>query len=194
MPRKKRTTRRKRAIVRRTPGLPFRMILDQHVFKLKYNVQNLTSNATGNISLAISANNFGGAEDFTSVSALFDQYKVLSCSFRYFPIQTSANSNSLLDIAPLYLCNDYDDVVTPTTTAEMIQYDNVRIKDINRHFNHKMKFSSKATNDSLNRAGWNNLAALTSVGSIKIFSEGLDATTVYGKFILEYIIVVRGRR
>lgn len=174
--------------------IPFRMKLDQHLFKIKYDVANLTADGSGNISLAFNTNNFAGAPESGNIGALFDEYKVLSVSFKYFPIRTPANASPTLDLAPLYIVNDYDDVTAITNTSEMLQYDNCRMKQLTRQFNHKMKFSTKATNDSLNRAGWNDLANPTTVGSIKLFSTGLDVNTTYGQYVLEFIIVVRGRR
>lgn len=184
--------RRRKAPMYRSVSL--KQKLDQHMFKIKYDVANLTSDGSGNISLALNANNFSGAGEHASLKALFDEYKVVSCSLNYFPILTSANSNSLLDLAPLYVAKDYDDTTALTTTAEMIHYDNCQMKQLTKPFRYVMRFSSNASKSTLNRAGWNNLDSDQTVGSIKLFSTGLDVSTTYGQYVIEFIVLVRGRR
>lgn len=196
MPRYYRKKRgRRRPFNRRRRMVRYRRPKDHFTTVLRYAPQTAASDVLGSISLIFNAFNCSGALDWGNISGLWDQYRVCSITVKYFPYQQPANSLSTSNIAPLYIVNDYDDAISPGSTSELLQYKNVRVVNLYRQWKHTMRFSFKASKQTAGSVGWLDIANPPTVGSIKMLTDPLlDATTLYGTYVIEHVIQLKGRR
>lgn len=193
----RRRTRRRRPYGRRRRYTPrYRQPQQHYTTSLRYNVLKATSNAIGQLPLTFNCTNMSSALDWGNIAALWDQYRVIQCSIRFFPITTDGNANPARDIAPLYAINDYDDTVSLTSTATALGYQNVRVLNMFKQWKHTMRFSTKPTKQTTDNIGWLDVDSVTTnnFATIKMFAENLDADTDYGYYIIEHVIQLKNRR
>lgn len=188
---KRKTYRRKTYKAR--PKIPFSMALNTHVFRLRYDVQNMTSNVLGDIVQVYNVNNFSGSVEYGSLQNMFDMYKVIMCKVHYYPILTEQNATNN-NTSALYCVNDYNDATAPTTTSEMIQYSNCKVRNLFRKWTHTVKLTTNASSTSTGNAGFHSFSAPPTIPSIKMFATALSTSTTYGQFVIEHIVCVKNRR
>lgn len=189
---KKRTFRRRRR--RRVPRISWAQKLDNHIFKLKFDVADLTTSGAGIISSTFNVRNVSSAQDWSSVSAMFDEYKVVSFKLKYIPLYSQADAGaSSLTYAPMFVVYDKDDTTALASTAAALEYDNVRQVDLYRRWSHSVRPGKGAAGTS-GYTAWLDTQSPPTLDSIKLYADGLSLSTKYGYYILETVIVCRGRK
>lgn len=195
MPRRRTNTRRPR-YGRRKRFPRYRRPQTHYTTTLRYDVQSAETSVAGTLQLVFNGFNPSNSIDWGNCTNLWDQFRVLSMTIKYFPLQQPANSLSTRDIAPLYAINDYNDLTALASTAEALSYQKVRTLNLFRQWKHTMRWSTNPKKATSGEGGWHNTGATPpSVGGIKMISDtGLDASTTYGRYVIEHVVQFKNRR
>lgn len=164
-------------------------------FKIRLELA-VSTNAGGIMTLA-ATNNPSGASDWSSISALFDAYKVAAMKIKYIP--SLPNDTSVTTgYAPFYMIADADSSTTPlASTTDAIQYENMQVKNMYRPWSFYYKFPKRtavATGATVLQGGYQDIAAVGASGGLYGYGLGFDASTTYGQAIVTYYITVTNRR
>jgi hypothetical protein len=153
----------------------------------------ISSNVGGKITTVLSCNP-SSAADWTSISAWYDEFRVLG-------MRLTLISNQQFSVTAvnnvLYTCFDNDDVTVLSTGNSAAQYGHKYVSPaIWAHVNGQsptMLFKRPITKNS--PIPWVDVAIPSnSLGGIKFYSDGLTASTNYLGYYLEYLVEARGRR
>jgi len=128
--------------------------------------------------------------DWTQVSALFGEYRVLSMSIKFTPTVEGATITGLA-YAPIYVVWDSDQQTAQTALTsytDAVNYASLKVFPINMPFSvtHKMSSVEEANfgSTSLSQVDY----------SFKYFATGLTASTLYGRLTVFFRCQFRGRR
>jgi len=173
---------------------------DQIITKLRLIVTGtVTSNAGGVVNAVINMNPSGSSE-WTSISTLWDEFRVLGVRVRLIPRQQFSVTaiNTLLTVV-----YDNDDSVTLTSGNAAAEYDTAHFtgtvfSQVSRPENQdNVQAYSWARPSSGNNTAipWVDVAGPSaSNGSVKFFATGATASTSYFDYVFEWFTEVRGRR
>lgn len=172
-------------------------------FKIRYTYE-ITSNASGEINNVVSTSDpesaLGGSgtyNDWTTLEALWDSYKVTGLRIQFSPYHPNGGGGTATRAQrPLYMVQDRDDTTALTSYDTAIQYDKVKIKALDKPFDVFFKTLDKSSSGS--PVGWLNVgnagSATNRISSVKFWSEGLTASSDYGRVTLTMYIKCAGRR
>jgi len=173
---------------------------NQHITRQRLIVTGtITSNAGGVVNAVINMNPSGSSE-WSQVSALWDEFRVIWVRVRLVPRQQFSVTavNTLLSVV-----YDNDDSVALTSGNAAAEYDTAHFtgtvfsqvtsqenKDNTQTYSWARPMSGKNTAvvwvDIANPAG--------STGSVKFFATGATASTSYFDYVFEWFTELRGRR
>ncbi len=148
-------------------------------------VQTVTGGVTGiNYQLALDPSAF---QDWTPMSQLYDEFRVLGGKVTYTPINIFINAN-----LPMYCIFDNDSTPAIASDNEATSYPNCRVHNSIVPFVYPFKRPETATSPVL----WRDVATpATSVGSITFFqTTGFTGALNIGQTMTEIIVQFRGRR
>ncbi len=148
-------------------------------------VQTVTGGVTGiNYQLALDPSAF---QDWTSFSAIYDEFRVLGGKVTYTPINIFINAN-----LPMFCLFDNDSTPTLASDNECTSYPNCRVHNSIVPFVYPFKRPETATSPVL----WRDVATpASSVGSISFFqTTGFTGTLNLGQTMTEILVQFRGRR
>lgn len=186
--------------IRRTQGLG--------VYKLRATTQAVTggggmllyrfSTSNPNAYLSVDGGAYANAvQDWSSVSALYDQYKVNAIKIVYTPHLPNDTSVTVF-YRSVYVSIDYDSVTQPTTYDGIAQYERMRVVNLYRPFKLYFRLPAVLNTSSstvvVGRMGWLDIANPNPAGCIQLFSEGLNLSSAYGRFTVTYYISCKNRR
>lgn len=142
--------------------------------------------------------NASGTTDWTSFSNLFDQYRILAMKVSFIP-SVSNDDSSITKWAPMYILFDPDNTgVGPSTPDTCLQYDQCKVVNMSKPFSfyHRIpRITSTAGSASVIHAGgWRDIATPDATCGIKMYSEGLTASKLYGNIITKFYVQFRHRR
>ncbi len=168
-------------------------------FKIRF-TYSVTSDGSGIVADFLSTsdpelagNGSGTYNDWANLEALYDSYRVDSLSLNYSPYYphggTAARSQ-----APCFVVQDNDDVTAPGSIDELLQYDKVAIRPLDKPWSLFYKVPRMASNQ--NPVGWLNIgnAGSQNFSCVKLYASGLTVSTSYGRMVLTMRITCRGRR
>lgn len=142
------------------------------------------------------ANDPTGAVEWSSLSSLFDTYRVLAMELKYIP---ASYTGTLLTGGTLLCVMDYNDTTALASQAAALQYDSVAFRNIGTTTSPvEVGWTYgpwRAKGAGL--MGWNNVTGgppVGQVGSIKVYSSSLTASTGYGAIVLFWLVQLRGRQ
>lgn len=161
-------------------------------FKIKFN-QNVSSSGTGVI-LNVASTDPSASDDWTSIAALFDSYRVCAVKVKYLP--GIPNNTTPTAYAPLYVFADMDNVIVSVSSINnILQYENLRVKDAFRSWQYYSKFQRvTGTATGVNNDGYIDTASPQATGSIAIYGSGFNnSVTVYGYEIITWYIACKNR-
>lgn len=215
MPYRRRTTRRSRYSRKRTGKKAFKRVMRKMrksqlaVFKLRQTTT-LSSTAAGNIqyrfttadpSAFVSINGAGYAtalEDWSGITSLYDQYRVCAVKLKFIPNYPN-NTTATTAYAPVYCMIDYDTEAPPGTVADVIQYNNLKVKNLYRPW--KLYYKIPKSTPSVANApqasvgyGWVDVAKPVQIGAIQLLVNGASISSSYGTIIATYYICAKNRR
>lgn len=155
----------------------------------------LTTDAAGLYSNTFGYTNLSGLEDWANFVTLYDQYRCFALKIKFIP--ELPNSVPTLGFKPFYAVRDYDDVTALSTIPQAIQYENCMVKNLYRPwsiYSKVPKVTNLATNSTIVNFGWMDVATPQITGGLKMITDGLDASTTYGTFIVTAYVAFKGRR
>lgn len=195
MPYRKKTYRKRRRPIRRRKRkwTLSRRPSNHYTTFVRYSPTDLASNAGGAVVLTFNCQNVSGAQDWSNLAALFDQYRVIEMKVKYFPYQQAANSVSSRDIAPLYCVRDYNDATGLTSVAQALQYNKVRTINLFSRWTAIMRMSTKASAQSNGADGWFPTSNPPTHQAMKFYGTGFDLSQTYGNYVIEAIIQFKNR-
>lgn len=173
--------------------------------KLRYNYP-LTTSSTGGLETRYNISNptnvlFGSevVQDWSSFAALYDQYRVFAVKIKYIP-NFPNNESTLTVFRPLYMVTDYDSIVVLASVNEAIQYENLRVKNLQRPFSFYIRVPKLIATYGVTGAtvqvaqGWFDIAYPTDTGAIRTIATDLSASSIYGTFVITYYVGFKNRR
>jgi hypothetical protein len=139
--------------------------------------------------------NPAGTTEWSSLSALYDEFRVLAIRLYLIPVQQGTVTNLNGSVVIVY---DNDDSTALTTIGGALEYDNAVVASA-IWYQTTVKAQSvewaRPTSGGNTAVPWVDVAAPSgSNGSIKFYSSALTASTTYYSYNLEYFIEFRGRR
>lgn len=171
---------------------------DIRVMKLR-TVFTLTSVA-GTIITTVPVRDPSGSDDWTSVAAVFDMYRVYACKVKWIPnylegTQALDGGGSLVSINNRQVFVFYDDDATnisAASNAQAIAYENMKVKQfvgkIWTYYVKIPKLSSASSTRFLNDKGFVDTAGNgIANGRIELYcASGLNPSLEYGKLLVTY--------
>lgn len=198
----KRRTYRKKRYTRSRVNAP-------KTYKISWNSDSyFGSGAGGAMSQQIATMDPTLCTEWTSVSALYDQYKVTCVKIQYYPnfIDSAVPVNSGLGIfKPLYVVYDADSTTGPTTTDIALQYGTCKVKNMYRPWKYVIR-PRVQTDNSVNNAGmaltFSRNGPILDVASAAYYQKGIIAwygtgypvSSQFGHIIVDYYVKFFGRR
>lgn len=175
------------------------------IFKLR-GVTELSCSAGGQLTHTVSLNNpgawydGGGAlSDLSNLTALYDSARICAIKLKFIP-KLPNDFTSVGSYMPLYIVRDDDDDTTPGSVSEMVQYEKLSVKNLYLPWSYYTKVPRVSGFKTgvfvqVGSMGWYDLAAAQSIGAIKLYSTGLNATGIsYGTLVATYYIAFKSRR
>lgn len=144
----------------------------------------LASSAAGVIDQVID-NNPSGYQDWSSVAALWDDYRSLSLRIEYFPY--NRYSKTTTSCKPLYQVIDRDSVGALSSVNAAIQYESCDRKSSEDPWTRVAKMKDVLDSQFITTA------SPSATFAIKHYQNGYSASTSYGEVLITLIIQVRGR-
>lgn len=167
----------------------------------------LNSSGAGVMTNNIPANDPSVCTDWTSLSALYDSFRVEKTLCTYYPNFNNASPTGAEgNFAPLFICYDVDTTTSPTSVDVALQYQNCEIKDMTKPWKYLIK-NVFATDNSVNNAGMQisfdkkygmfydvaNVANYKK-GVIGWYGDNFTASINYGYLIVDYVVTFYKRR
>lgn len=138
-------------------------------------------------------------QDWLTYAALYDQYRVCAIKFQWIPTLPN-NESATAVFQPFYTIYDQDSAPAATTTNALIQYSNLRVKNLYKpwkvYYKVARSFSSQVSNVVVGSLGWYDTDVPSAVGRI-LFSTGSEACSAsvqYGRMICTYYIAFKNQR
>jgi hypothetical protein len=152
---------------------------------MTYGPSKITSTSGGLIETVVS-NNPSGYNDWSSVAAMWDEYRVLALKMHYSPIN-KYNSPTNIIKKHIYVLTDRDDGTAIASEALALNFESVKVHMLDESWSHTAKMAgiSEATF----------ITTATPVGNmwIKMRSDQVSISQDYGYIWLEALIQFRGR-
>jgi len=159
----------------------------------------ITTSAGGTIN-TVDGNNPSGANEWASLIALYDEFRVVGVRIRICPVQTGSVVNINMPVVIVY---DNDDSTALTSVGAGYEYDTAVITNAIWTANQNCGMNgnllelawARPTSGRNTAIAWVDVAAPGgSLGSIKWYATGLTATTTYFVVWKEFFLEFRGRR
>jgi len=157
--------------------------LDTYTTVVSYDTALVTD--AGGLITGVYTNNPTGYANWTNLSAVFDEYRVLGIQLEVEP-NMFVGSNNLI-FAPIACVNDYDSVTalaSYTTAANYSSYE---------EYPGLRRFDKTALMSAAENAAFINTAAPTNTFGIKLYSAGNTVSTTMGRIRLKAVIQFRGK-
>lgn len=193
---------KKRRYTRRTPvprPIRYNPAYDTHKFKLRI-AFNVSSDASGQIFTYFSTSDptiaHGGTgtyTDWTSLSAVYDSYKVTGLGVEFVPRIPWNTTNNMTTFC---LAHDVDSSQAPASRDEVLQY--TKMKTMNTWTNQKVYFPVPELSSDGNPVGWLDAGAAgtsaNQISCVKVAAVNLSNSLDYGLFILTMYVTMCHRR
>jgi len=154
----------------------------------------VASNAGGQITFAYS-NDPSGLQDWSSVAALYDEYKVKGLKIQFYPYLPNDPSGTT-GYLPLYTVIDQNSATTPLTSVnDAIQYENMKAFNMYRPWKIFRRFEkiTGSTSAQVNN-GYMPTASPVATACMAFYGVGYDISTSYGSVIVTAYLTLRNRK
>jgi len=160
----------------------------------------LLSSAGGIIQNSFVFTNPSSAVNWADYAQIFDEYRVLSLEFSFFPnLEDSLNTTGLgFNYVPIYSVIDRDSSSNLASYSVAANYESLKVHALTKRFTRVYKMSGI---NEVSSAGLvsgaegvflNTASPPAATGAIKLFATGLSNSVPYGRFILRYLVQFRG--
>lgn len=144
-----------------------------------------SSIAPGKIT-AVYGCNPASCADWSTASQLYDEFRTLAMRIHFVP--TNKYYKGAIVTAPAIMAIDRDDITAPTTGNAVIVKESARLVSLEDEFYMTAKMSGSE------EGGWlDSFTSTTQHYCIKLYSDGLTASTVYGSMHIQYLVQFRGK-
>lgn len=196
MPRRYRRKRvYRRRLRRRMPKNPASQLKGPKKFKLKAQAT-VTSDVAGVIKIQLT-DDPSGTLDWTSISALFDSYKVHTIKIKYFPYYPNDTSSFTL-FSPMFMVFDPDHTTSPLTSVnDAIEYDSLKVKNMYKPWSYTARIptiTSLATATHIQKGGYVDIAGVKTTCGIYGYGTGFNISENYGILLYEFVVSGKDRR
>jgi hypothetical protein len=167
-----------------------------HYFKIRY-VGTMTSDAGGQIQAWLN-DDVSGYQDWSSLAALFDSYRVYALKLQFVP-DLPNDTSTVTGYKPLYVIHDVDSSNVPGLTVSVaIQYENCKIYNMYRPWEHKTilaeQTSSGVASQGMLPGGFKDIATTTASQCVTWTGTGFDVSTTYGTLVSTAYVMFKNRR
>lgn len=134
-------------------------------------------------------------QDWTSIDALFDTYKVCAMKLKFIPDKPNDTSTTT-GYRPIYVVGDSDDTSALTSVNQAIEYENMKAFDLSKPWSYYFKLPKRtqiAATTTIVGNGYQDTSVTTASAAIKMYSSGLDISDTYGQFIVTIYVCARNR-
>ncbi len=145
----------------------------------------VVSSSAGGVIDQVVDNNPSGYQDWTSVAALWDDYRVLSLLIEYFPY--NRYSKTTTNCKPWYSVFDRDSTGALSSLNAAVQYESCKQVSVEDPWSREIKMSD------VTDAGFITTASPSATFCMKGYQNGYSASTSYGEFFVSMLVQVRGR-
>lgn len=166
-------------------------------FKLKRVV--FLAASSGTISSSVAIYDPQSAQEWSSIAALFDSFRVHAIKMQWLPYAPNEVQATQV-YAPCYVLADFDATSAPVATAAAaIEYENMKAKNLFRPWTYYVRVpkltGTTISNVVVHEGGYVDTTNLpTNLGQLQLFSSGNTGALNYGSYILTYYISCRDRR
>lgn len=143
-----------------------------------------TSDVSGVIATVINSDPTG-YQDWTSIAALWDDYRALCLTVEYFPY--NRYSKTTTNCKPLYTVFDRDSTGALSSLNAAAQYESCVQSSVEDPWKRVLKMTDVVDAQFLTTA------SPSATFSFKSFQNGYSASTTYGEALVTLLVQVRGR-
>lgn len=165
----------------------YKQACDVHTFVV-HNSGQLTSSAGGVLNTVFTNSNQAGASaDWTGLSALFKEYRILAMQIDYIPWNQYSKASTTV-VTPLYVVSDRETATALTSVADAVGSASCRIYSLDN------KWSRSIRMDGVEESQWTvsgSAVASTACTYLKCYASGLSNSTIYGDFISSCVVQFR---
>lgn len=147
----------------------------------------LTSDVSGNITTVVD-NNPSGYLDWTSIAALWDEYRPLALKVSFKPNNRYSKTTTVT--VPMYIVTDRDSVGAIASKNAAVQYESCIIRSLDDPWS---KGAKTLGISGLTTTQWITTASPSATYCIKMYATGASNSTTYGDLFITLLIQVRGR-
>jgi len=144
----------------------------------------ITSSVGGVIDTVVD-NNPSGYLDWSSIAALWDDYRALSLKIEFVPY--NRYSKTTTTCKPFYWVIDRDSNGALTSVNAAAQYESAELKSIEDPWHRTAKMLGSPA------AQFKTTASPAFTFCLKAYQTGLSASTTYGELLITLLVQVRGR-
>jgi hypothetical protein len=157
---------------------------DTHVVEVTI-VTSIVTNGSG-VCAAVIANNPSTSSEWTSLSSLYDEYRVLSQEDIYYPIANETYTASFIPAVMVHIV-DRDSSGALASLATGLYYASSKISNSNRQHTTSVRMTGSED------AGFTTTSIPSSTWWHKMFFSGATSSVTYGTCVTKLLVQFRGR-
>jgi hypothetical protein len=177
--------------------LPRQILNKTHTFMLRAVHGNLTSSGTGVVTDVVT-DDPSSIADWSSISSLFDGYRVLTMAIEFFPYFVgSVDQGSMVNFPPLYVVYDTDTTSAVTSVSNALEYDNCKVMSPAKQWTLTTKvprFSSVGSVSRVTSDGFIDVAGVQANSSFSWYADAFTTNLSYGRLVKHLLVEMRYRR
>lgn len=150
-------------------------------------VLSCASDGSGNITTVVD-NNPSGYLDWSSIAALWDEYRPLSLLVEFRPNNRYSKTTTVT--VPIYVVVDRDSVGAIASKNAAVQYESCSTNSLDDPWR---KGAKTIGISGLTTTQWITTASPSATYCIKMFASGCSLSTTYGDLLITLLVQVRGR-
>ncbi len=151
----------------------------------------LQSSGTGTLTTVFSpASQVTSSPDWTNISALWDEYRILGCKIRFAPWNLNFGPTTNV-LPPIYSVVDRQTATALSSMTDVVGYDSAEVHCLNEKFEVSWKM------DGPDEASWVSTGTTPAAGSqvyIKLYGSAITNSINLLDYLAEYTVQVKGRK
>lgn len=158
-------------------------------------IATIASNAGGIISFSYTDNPFN-FRDWTSVAALYDEYKVRGMKIQYYPYLPN-DTSTVTGFLPLFSVYDPNSTGTPLASVnDAVEYENCRQHNMYRPWKRYVKFRrlNAVSGTTVGAGGYIPTENPVATQIMSFYGNGYDISTSYGTVVVTIYLTLRTRK
>jgi len=162
--------------------------------------QLLSSSAAGSFFNSYGTNLVTNCTNWTAMSAVYDEYRVLAFEVEFFPSNRYSRATTTVTFPGVGVV-DHDNAAPLVSVASGMGYESARMLSLDDPWTDRKEYrgssvpSLKWHMSGIDEAPWLNVQAASSIaayGGIKLAFDNLSASTTYGRAICRFLVQFKG--